>query len=220
MHGHLATRPTEPVWDRLQQLLSKRLVRLSYLMTATVMAGGFVIIPMLSPYVQGNLHYPREHLDRLYLYGGIISFFTTRYGGRAVDRFGAFNVSAGAVAILLGVQATFLVMGWVPGGSVPGVFMAFMFGMGLRNVAQQTLASQVPEAGERAAFTSLQSVVGHAASATATIAAGLIVAETPEGALLHVDRLGMVAMMLTFFAPVCIGLVQTRLAERAAGARQ
>jgi predicted MFS family arabinose efflux permease len=220
MRGHLETRSTEPVWDRLRRLLSRRIVQLSYLMTATVMAGGFVIIPMLSPYVQGNLAYPRDHLDRLYLYGGIVSFFTTRFGGRAVDRFGSLNVSIAAVTILLMVQATFLVMGWVPWGSVPLVFMAFMFGMGLRNVAQQTLASQVPDAAERAGFASLQSVVGHAAAATATIAAGLIVAETADGALVHVERLGMVAMSLTFLAPFFVGMVQARLRARVAEARQ
>ena len=104
MRTHLTNRPADARHPTLRELLGRRQVQLSYLMTAVVMMGGFIVIPNLSAYVQENLHFSRAHLGSLYLGGGVVSFFATRLGGRLVDRLGSFRVGTAGALIVLAVQ--------------------------------------------------------------------------------------------------------------------
>ena len=54
----------------------------------------FLIIPNISPYLQGNLHYPRDKIGLLYLMGGSVGFVVMRLIGKMVDRRGAVAVGA------------------------------------------------------------------------------------------------------------------------------
>ena len=69
-------------------------------MTAVTMAGGFLVIPNISAYVQTNLGLPRNQLQWVYGIGGVVSFATLRAVGRLVDRFGSFRVGTVASLIL------------------------------------------------------------------------------------------------------------------------
>src|SRR5207237_2784895 len=95
LRGHLVT---ERKLVPLSHLFAQRNVVLSWTMTFVVMGAGFIIIPNISAYVQFNLSYPRARLGLLYLYGGLVSFFTTQIAGRLIDRLGSFRVgTAGTV---------------------------------------------------------------------------------------------------------------------------
>ena len=73
----------------------------SYALTAIIMAGGFVLLPNLSAYLQFNLGYPRSQLGTLYLVGGAFSFFALRVFGSLVDRYGSFRVGTAGSALLI-----------------------------------------------------------------------------------------------------------------------
>lgn len=195
----------------LGALLSRPIVLSSYAMTATVMMSGFIVIPNISPYVQENLRFPREHLGSLYLFGGIVSFFATRFGGRLVDRFGSFKTGTFGASLLFLVLYVFFYdhRPWIP---VAAFFMAFMLAMGLRNVAYNTLTSKVPRPDERARFQSIQSAVQHAASAAGAFLAARMLTVRPDGTLDGVDRAALVAMALTVLVPVLLWWVERRVA--------
>jgi predicted MFS family arabinose efflux permease len=210
---HLLGRPADWQEPSLRDLLSRRDVQLSYAMTAVVMMGGFVIIPYLSPYVQYNLGFPRPHLHYLYMAGGVVSFFTTRYGGRLVDRYGSLRVGAVGSAVLLVVQLFYLIIVY-PSVPVIAYFMLFMLGLGLRNVSYNTLTTKVPTATERARFLSFQSAVQHAASAAGAFLAARMLRELPDGKLVGMDRVGLIAMALTAVVPLMLWTVERRVAPR------
>ena len=71
LRGHLekGPRPAHPVgsWE----LLGRREVQLSYLMSAVVMMSGFVLIPYIPPYLVQNLGYSRDELWKLYRRGEV-----------------------------------------------------------------------------------------------------------------------------------------------------
>jgi predicted MFS family arabinose efflux permease len=90
MRGHLTA--VRRVEVRIIDLLKRRDVLLSYAMTAITMAAGFILIPNISSYVQANLGFPRDRIQRLYFFGGIVSIVSTNLVGRLVDRFGSFRV--------------------------------------------------------------------------------------------------------------------------------
>jgi predicted MFS family arabinose efflux permease len=210
LRRHLEGAPAEH--PSLAHLLGQPLVRSSYTMTAVVMMAGFLLIPNISPWVQENLHYPRAKIGQLYLYGGVVSFFATRYGGRVVDRIGSFPTALAASLVLLPVQYFFYVQ--PVGVPIPVFFMVFMLGMGFRNVAYNTLTSKVPSPSERARFLSLQSAVQHAAAASGAFLSARILSVNPDGSLLHMARVAILAMILTASVPFLIRHVERRVRLR------
>lgn len=210
LRGHLVARHEEV---SLAHLFSQRNVLLSWAMTFAVMSAGFLVIPNISAYVQFNLHYPRARIGLLYLYGGAVSFFAMQFAGRLVDRFGSFRV--GTVGTLLLTFATWAGFVLVPPLlPVPGIFIAFMLAMAFRNVAYNTLTSRVPESFERARFMSIQSAVQHAAAAAGAFFSSRLLAELPDGALLGMDRVGVVSIAITLTLPFFLFAVEGAVRRR------
>jgi predicted MFS family arabinose efflux permease len=197
----------------LALLLRQRNARLSWVMTFLVMAAGFIVIPNISAYVQVNLGYPRARLGLLYLYGGAVSFFSTQIAGRLVDRFGSFRVGTAGTALLCFA----LLGGFVltpPLFPVPLIFVLFMLAMSFRNVAYNTLTTRVPAPSERARFMSIQSAVQHSASAVGAFASSQMLSELPSGALVGMDRVGLVSIGLTLTLPFLLRAVETHVRRR------
>ena len=217
MRGHLEVAAgqarKEPV--PLRHLIAQRNVLLSWAMTFVVMAGGFVLIPNMSAYVQYNLGYPRAHLGLLYLCGGVVSFIATQTAGPLVDRFGSFRVgSAGTLLLLVAVGGGFIIA--PPLFPVLGIFAGVMLALGFRNVAYNTLTSKVPRGDERARFMSIQSSVQHGASAAGAFGSSLMLTELPGGALVGMARVGLTSIALTLVLPVFLFAVESSVRSRQA----
>jgi predicted MFS family arabinose efflux permease len=208
MRGHLTADRNQPTY---REILTRPTVIASYSLSAVMMMGGFIILPSLPAYILGNLHYPRERFGLLYLIGGTVSFITMRYVGRLVDRFGSFRTgTVGSVFLIAVLYCAFYThMSWfIP----PAIFGALMFAMSFRNVACNTLTSKVPRAPERARFMSLQSCVQHVASATASYTSARLLTELPDGALVGIPRLALIAMALAVGLPFFLKALEDRLA--------
>ena len=185
-------------------------VGLSLLMTFTVMASGFILIPNISAYLLGNLAYPRSHLGLLYGAGGFVSFFAMRIVGRLVDRFGSAAVgSFGSLAI-----AAIVYVGFVecpPLVPIMAVFVGFMLGSSFRNVAYNTLTTRVPRAEERARFSSIQSAVQHLASALGAFASSLILVELPDKTLAGIPTVAWASIGIGLLLPPLLWTVEGRV---------
>jgi predicted MFS family arabinose efflux permease len=194
----------------LAALFARPVVRFSYLMTATVMMSGFILIPNFSAYFQGNLGYPRTRLGLLYAVGGIVSFATMRFVGWLVDRHGSFRIGTLGSGLLMVV----LYLGFLtfPPLLPPMViFVAFMFAMSFRNISYNTLTSMVPRAAERARFMSIQSSVQHAASALGAFLSARLLTELPDRSLVGMPRLVLISMSLTVTLPLLLYFVEHRI---------
>jgi predicted MFS family arabinose efflux permease len=215
VRAHLAYRRSGEVFAGFRELWSLPLVRLSYAMTATAMMAGFILIPNFSAYVQFNLGYPRDQLWLLYLCGGLVSFVTLRRIGLLVDRLGSFRV--GTVGSLLVAALTWLwFVDFPPRLPVLVLFVSFMFAMGFRNVAYNTLTSKVPEPALRARFMSIQSAVQHLASALGAFLSARLLRELPDRRLDGVVPVALASIALTLLVPVFLWLVERRVRQRPA----
>jgi predicted MFS family arabinose efflux permease len=221
MTGHLLLEQKHHV--TIGELLAKPQVRWSYLMTATVMLAGFIIIPNISNYLTMNFDVGVTDLKYLYLIGGFGNYFAANLAGQAVDRWGSMRVAIVAAAIVMTVTLQVFYIGslWP---QTFALFAAFMIGMGIRNVAHQTLATKVPEPNERGRFQSLQSSVQHAATALAGAAGPILlsVSETPAGKrLVGMPTLAVVSLVLTAAIPLLMwrveGYVKARPVDRLGG---
>lgn len=196
-------------------LFNRPTVLLSYSMTAVTMAAGFSIIPNIATYLLSNLGLPREELGRLYMIGGVASWFSMRLVGRLVDRFGSFPVGSFGAFVL----ATTVWMGFVvtePPVPVLAIFVLFMVAMAFRNVSYNTLTSRVPGPGERAQFMSIQSAVQHFASASGAFLSSKLLAESADGKLVGMERVAWISIGLTALLPVLLRAVEQRVRAREA----
>jgi|JI10StandDraft_1071094.scaffolds.fasta_scaffold98789_3 predicted MFS family arabinose efflux permease len=195
-------------------LLRKPAVQLSYLMSATSMMGGFVLIPNISPYLIRNLGYPREHLGLLYLCGGVCSFATLQLAGRLVDKLGGLKVATPATLLVSWVVFEGFVRErpWMP---VVVVFVLWMTAMGFRNVGMQTTTSKVPSPAERARFMSLQSAVQHGSSSLGAMLSTVLLTEGADHRMVGMPRVAIVTVTLFAALPLLLAALE-RLMRREA----
>ncbi|GAC1548581.1 MAG: MFS transporter [Myxococcales bacterium] len=198
--SHLAARRSGATFA---QLVREPLVLTSWATTSLVMVAGFVLIPNIAGYIQMNLGYPRAHLGRLYAAGGVISFVSTQLSGRLVDRVGAFRTGTVGALLVVGVSGVgFAVV--PPAIPVLALFMAFMFSMGMRNVAYNTLATRVPAPGQRARFLSIQSAVQHFSAAGGAFLSSRLLVEGAGHALIGMRTVALLLMALSLLIPLML----------------
>ena len=205
LRGHLQGRKELVPFSHL---VAQRNVRLSWAMTFVAMAGGFVLIPNLSAYVQYNLGYPRARLGLLYFVAGLVSLVGLQLAGRITDRFGSFRTgTAGSLLLAVTILGGFVLQ--PPPVPVIGIFVPFMLAMSFRNVAYNTLTSKVPRPDERARFMSIQSSVQHTASALGAFLSARMLGGRTDGSLAGMDHVALVAIALTLALPLFLFAVES-----------
>jgi predicted MFS family arabinose efflux permease len=223
-------------------MLRRPVVLYSLVTSSLLMSSGFMLIPNIAPYVQMNLHYPREDMGILYFVGGLASFGSMIIFGQITDRVGALPVG------ILGCAVFFLAVffGFVeppPMISVLLIFSLFMVASALRGVAFNTISSKIPGSHERARFMSVQSSVQHLSSALGAGLSSLVLTIGESQVTLHtgnaarvvgemsaaqlagapnpevlngIDTLGWLAILLNFFMIGALILMQRALVKQEA----
>lgn len=177
------------------------------------MIAGFMVLPNLSTHIQNNMHYPRADLGFLYMVGGTVTFCCTRFIGRLVDKSGGTLVSMISV-VLMTLGLTVGVLFYQYGVHPLFLTVAFSLGMTTRNIAAQTIASQVPLPDQRASFMSINTAMTHGSASIGAFIGSLIVAQGPNMELLHMDRLVLLSIGLSLFIPVFFMRTEKLLKQR------
>jgi len=196
--------------------LRRPTVLLSLASTSLAMVSTFSLVPNLSTYWQFNFGYPREQLGLLYLAGGAVSFLTMRLAGVASDKFGPARTTLLGNVMFAGVVYVSFI---APQRGIPVIlhFAAMMVTNSFRMIPMQALSTRVPRGSERARFMSAGSAVQHAASAVGAILSAQLLGTTATGALIGMDRVGLLSLAITFVLPVLAFRIQAGV-ERAAQA--
>ena len=213
MRGHLAN--GQPPVENPLKVLSNPTARASLATTVTVFSASFAIVPNIAGYLQFNRGWPRDDMDLLYGMGGLVTFFSMRWVGRMVDRFGASQVATvGTVILALDLLCTFVVT--VPAIPVMLLFVGFMVGQSTRTVPLSALSSRVPAPDERARFMSAQSAIQNLASSLGAITASQILTTDDTGRLIGMEKVAMLSIALVLAQPVLMRVVTQRLSLRSA----
>ncbi len=218
MRGHLDERAARGGRDATTlEILRRPIVLWSLAGSASSMYAGFVLIPNISPFVQHNLGYPREHIGMLYFVGGLVSFAAMRVVGPLVDRVGAPIVAAvGTGFMVLAIGSSFLTeVAYVP---VMAMFIAFMLSNAFRNVSSSTTASKVPAPRERARFMSTQSAVQHIASASGAFTGSALLTERADHTLVGMPLVATIAIVSGLLLPLFLARLTRMLSARDAAA--
>lgn len=216
MRAHLVGAPTSGQLGRMWTLVRRPEAAGALVIMGLSMITMFSIVPNISAYVQFNAGFPREHLPRLYMCGGLAGLTLTLIAGRLTDRIGVtpvVAVSAVWVSIVLG-------LGFLEGRPVIHVllfFTLFMGGSSIRNVAVQSLVSRVPPPGERAGFQSVQSAVSHLACSAGALAGTFLLHERADHSLEGMERLAVATIAATLVVPLLTRFVEHRVRARERG---
>lgn len=214
MRQHLDAMAETRVQAPLHRMLLRPPVITALLSCALMMISGFLLVPNLAPYIQANLHFPREKLGVLYFVGGGVSFILMRAIGVITDKIGPIKVAwAASMLFIVTVYLGFAIS--EPPLPVIFIFSMFMVSMSLRGVAFNTLSSQVPAPTERARFMSIQSSVQHLASALGAVLSSYMLTEDPAKNLVGMPLVASIAILAGFLMPVSLSLLQKQLMPEA-----
>jgi len=177
------------------------------LMVVCVM-GHFMVIPYLSPYLVGNVGLAEEHLFLVYLVGGLVTIFTGPFVGKLADRHGRFLIFCILIAFACVVVYHISTSGPLPlWHTLLNAALFFVFASGRFIPAQATISLAVPSS-RRGAYMSLVSCARDLASGVTAAIGGVIVVKGADGSLLHFDRLGLIAIVLSLCSLAVFRLVK------------
>jgi predicted MFS family arabinose efflux permease len=188
-------------------------VALAMVMMSAMMIALFMIIPNIASFILYNLDYPREHLGRLYLAGGVFSFIGMTQIGKLVDKKGSASIATVATIFFSGT----LLIGFgleKPIMPVMLIFILFMSCSSIRGVSYNTLSSKVPPASQRGRFMSMQSAVQHMASAFGAFVAAKMLTVNEDQSLSGMYQVSLVAFCLSLTLPPLIYLLESRVKRR------
>ena len=75
--------------------------------------------------------------------------------------------------------------------------------------------SAIPDAGQRGSFSAVSASLQQLSGGLGSVLAGAIIAQAPDGTLIHFDRIGYVVVATTIITLVMMYFVQKSVAERA-----
>lgn len=174
-------------------------------LTIMMMLGQFTIIPFLSPYMVANVGFTDMELTYIYIFGGLLTIFTSPWVGKLTDRYGkveVFTVFMTLNVIPIGIITH---LGVTPIPYVLVVSTFFFITSNGRMVPAAALITGTARPENRGSFLSFNSAVQQLAAGAASFLAGLILAEGANGELLNFDKVGYIAIVLSL---LCLPLIR------------
>ena len=195
LKGHIKKFSRKDLFRPYKVAFGEKSTRNAILLIILLALGQYSIIPYISPYFLSNIKITTAQLSLLFVIAGIFATISSILIGRMSDRFGKQNVFY--VLLFFSMIAT---------ASVTMVSSANMFLLSLitilyfvtisgRMIPALAIVTSVASAEDRGSFLTIQNTIQQFASAAATMMAASIVVEQSGGALLHFEKVGLVAII-------------------------
>ncbi|TGL74967.1 MFS transporter [Leptospira jelokensis] len=184
----------------LFEVLFKKSHFAPFLFMVFLMFGGFTVIPFLSPFLVSNVGLTIKQIPYIYFFGGLATFFTSRYIGKLADRFGKFFIYQiiTLIAILPVIMVVTMTKTSLPVVlAITTVFMIFVSG---RMVPAFAMVTSAVEPRIRGSFMSVNSAIQQIASGAASYVAGLIVVQNSEKVFENYELVGMISVFSLLFS--------------------
>ena len=205
INTHLALQTTDNVWGHFKQVIVQPNYQLTFLATAMLSIGGFLMMPFGSAYAVNNLGVSQAHLPIIFMCTGVSSLIIMPLVGRLSDKIDKFKIFAfgsvwAAVFILIYTNIP-----PIPLWSLIILNIMMFIGIMSRMIPAGALTSAIPQMKDRGAFMSINASLQQIAGGIATACAGLIVVQNGKFAPLeHYSTLGMIG---AFVMLICLFLV-------------
>ncbi|WP_410499578.1 MFS transporter [Chitinibacter sp. S2-10] len=194
--AHLQDLNREAGWlDNYRELLSNANHWWAVGLTAMLTVSGFLVIPFIAPALIANVGISPHDLMYVYLVGGAATLFSRPTIGRLIDRHRPARILAilivlSFIPIVLITQSLPVSLGWHL--LIAALFFMFVSGRFIPSMAMVTGATRPHLRGRLMAF---NSAMQNLASGAASLLAGMILTQEPDGYLSHFGWVGLLACM-------------------------
>ena len=192
--GHLTLTQEHSAAKHLFHTISEKKYLLAFLTTGLLTTGGFMLMPFSSAFTVHNLGISLDKLPTIYLVSGLFTIFTGPLIGKASDRYGKFQTFVFGSGLAMIMVFIYTHRGLTPLPLVIGINVLMFVAIFSRMIPSQALMTSIPETTQRGSFNSLSASIQQISGGIASVVAGLIVTQLPDGTLSHFEVLGYVVI--------------------------
>jgi predicted MFS family arabinose efflux permease len=214
---HLKHHPDRSPLHHLIQTVSNRLYLQGFATTGLLSVGGFMLMPFMSVFMVHNLGLPIEKLPLVYMVTGAFSILAGPLIGRASDAYGTLRVFGFGCAVTIVMVVIYTHLHSIPLWVLIGVIVLLQVGIFSRMISSSALMSALPRPADRGSYMSISSSLQQMSGGIAAVVAGLIVVQTPAGALSHFDTLGYVLVCTTLVSFAMMRLIDRKIGGTPSG---
>ena len=211
--AHLALKHDSNAWRHLSGTVMVPNHLLAFAAAALLVTGGYMIMPFSSVYTVNNLGISLNELPTVYFVSGLFTIVTGPLIGRASDAFGHFNTFIFGCALSIVMVLIYTHLGHVSLLVVIAVSVVMFVGIFSRMIPSQVLMSAIPRPPERGSFNALNASMQQISGGVASLVAGIVVTQGPDGALQHFDQLGYIIVATTLLSLGLMYFIQRAVAQ-------
>src|SRR5258708_33387746 len=192
VNAHLLLQQEKTAFRHLIATVAQTRYTMAFLVTTLLATGGYMLMPFCSAYTVHNLGIDILHLPTIYLVSGLFSIFTGPLVGRASDAFGKFPTFVFGSAMSVVMVLIYTHLGQVSLTTAIVVNVLMFVGIFSRMIPSQPLISAIPAPSQRGSSTAVSASLQQLSGGLGSVFAGAIIAQDPDGLLLHFDWLGYI----------------------------
>lgn len=208
---HLKHHPDRSPLHHLLQTVSNRRYIQGFATTGLLSVGGFMLMPFMSVFTVHNIGLPLEQLPLVYMITGAFSIVAGPIIGRTSDAVGTFKVFAFGCSLTILMVLIYTHLHSTPLWLLCVVMVFLQVGIFSRIISSSALLSALPAPADRGSYMAISSSLQQVAGGVASVIAGLIVVEAPDGALLHFDTLGYLLVCTTLVSLALMYITDRRV---------
>ncbi|OIN61045.1 MFS transporter [Arsenicibacter rosenii] len=217
--GHLTLQTDNNPFRHLMHTVSQPTYLRGFAATVLLATGGFMLMPFGSTYAIHNLGVTADQLPLIYTITGVFSIGLGPIMGRLSDKTGKFNLFTYASIWGIAVTIIYCNLGQTPLWGIIGLNVLLFVGISGRMISSQAMISAVPEAKDRGAFMSVNASIQQVAGGVASLVAGLIVVQRPDGYLEQYPLLGYIVSAATIITIFMMRWINNHINKKQAGAK-
>jgi predicted MFS family arabinose efflux permease len=209
LRDHLHQGPHAHPLAKLAETFSRANHLRAFALVATMMLGGFAVIPYISVYLVGNVGIREADLPVIYVTGGLLTLVGAPIVGKLADRFGKLAVYRVVATISAGLMILVTNLPRLPVAVAAAATGTLMLTNAGRMVAAMAMVTGSVEQERRGGFMSANSAVQHISTGFGAYLGGLIIADDPvDHSIRHFDRVGLIAVAATLVSLWLAGRVR------------
>lgn len=214
VNAHLRLKQDRSPFRHLIATVGQPRYTLAFAVTTLLSTGGFMLMPFGSAFTVHNLGIDILHLPTIYLVSGIFTIFIGPLVGRASDAFGKYPTFVFGSAVSIVMVLIYTNLGQVSLTTAIIVNVLLFVGIFSRMIPSQALMSAIPDPSQRGSFSAVSASLQQLSGGLGSVFAGAIIAQDPDGLLLHFDRLGYVVVAASILSLIAMYFVQKSVAKQ------
>ncbi|SEM97593.1 MFS transporter [Bradyrhizobium sp. OK095] len=213
--AHLKLKQDRNPFHHLIATIGEPRYTLAFAVTTLLATGGYMLMPYSSAFTVNNIGIDMAHLPTIYLVSGLFSIVTGPLVGRASDAFGKYPTFVFGCVMTVIMVLIYTHLGHVSLAIAITVNVLMFVGIFSRMIPSQALISAIPDQSQRGSFSAVSASLQQLSGGLGSVFAAAIIAQQPDGSLLHFERIGYVVVTTTIVTMVMMYFVQKAVADRA-----